>query len=190
LAYEEEKDDTFSFDLDEAAKLLRAANASDISTSVLLATARPELNEFMPIWQADLKTIGVDMAIQTVEIAAFSEAVNSKSYDAVYIAGSAAAGFRSPSMLFVTSPHVWSGDGNNNQVFTNARYDELVKLATEEIDPEKQKTIFSELNDIILDECHLITPASQPIRLGLAANVNGVTHHMHDGYDYSKAWLA
>jgi oligopeptide transport system substrate-binding protein len=49
--------------------------------------------------------------------------------------------------------NMWrTGDGNNETGWSNARYDELIKLATLEGDPEKRMSHFREAETILLDE--------------------------------------
>ncbi len=49
-----------------------------------------------------------------------------------------------------------TGDGNNETGWSNARYDELIKLATLEGDPEKRMAHFREAETILLDELPIL----------------------------------
>jgi len=53
--------------------------------------------------------------------------------------------------------NMWrTGDGNNQTGWSNARYDELLKLATLEGDPEKRMSHFREAETILLDELPIL----------------------------------
>jgi peptide/nickel transport system substrate-binding protein len=186
-AYEESKANAYSFNLDKAGALLKDAGVTGLETTLLLNTGLQELIDFGPIYQADLAKIGVNLKIQVVEVAAWIEAVNTLKYNAVYASTGSFAQLRSPSILFTSGP-VW-GPLMNNTGYRNDRYTDLVSQAGLEVDPAKQKQIFAQLNDMLLDQTFVTPLAPNPPRVALRGTVKGVTYSAHEGFVYTGAWL-
>jgi peptide/nickel transport system substrate-binding protein len=187
-AYEASKANHYSFDLNRAAALLKEAGVTNLETTLLLNTGLPELIDFAPIYQADLATLGVKLSIQVVEVAAWIQAVNTLNYSAVYASTGSFAQLRSPSILFTSGP-VW-GPTMNNTGFRNDTYTMLVNQAGLEVDPTRQKQIYSQLNDMLLDQTFVTPLAPNPPRETFRSSVKGVTYSAHEGFVYNTAWLA
>lgn len=191
LAYNEDQANHYTFDLQKAKDLLSAANATSIKTTITGYPPRPEAVEFLPIWQADLKEIGVDASVQILETPAFINSVNSLKYDALYgAAGANFAGLGSPASLFSTTPQLFSGDGNNNTGYTNDQWVDLQLRAAVEIDPDKARAIYQEWNDLFLDSGHLPIMGPWAPRIAASKKVQGIQPHMHDGFEFLTASFA
>jgi peptide/nickel transport system substrate-binding protein len=186
-AYEEAKANAYTFDLDKAGALLKDAGVTSLETTFLLNTGLQELIDFAPIYQADLATIGVKLKIQVVEVAAWIDAVNSLKYNAVYASTGSFSQLRSPSILFTSGP-VW-GPLTNNTGYHNDRYTDLVNQSGLEVDPVRQKQIYAQLNDMLLDQTFVTPMAPNPPRVVLRSGVKGVTYSAHEGFVYTSAWL-
>jgi peptide/nickel transport system substrate-binding protein len=189
VAYEDSKNKIYSLDLKKAGDLLRAAGVTSLTTECITTPARQETIDFLSIWQNDLKGLGVTLEPQVLQSAAFVDQNDNLKYDAVYAAGAGGAGLSAPVSMFVTSTNIWSGDGKNNVGFNHPRWQELTNLLIIETDAQKQKRLYSEVNDIFLDEVNQAIMAPVEARLAMNKKVKGVTHQMHDGFDYAGAWL-
>jgi peptide/nickel transport system substrate-binding protein len=187
-AYEADKANHYTFDLDKAGALLREAGVTGLETTLLLNTGLQELVEFAPIYQADLASIGVKLSIQVVEVAAWISAVNTLQYNAVYASTGSFAQLRSPNILFSSGP-VW-GPQQNNTGFRSDQYAALVTQAGSEVDPAKQKQIYSQLNDLLLDQTFVTTLAPNPPRETFRAEVKNISYSAHEGFVYTTAGLA
>ena len=187
-AYEADKANHYTFDLDKAGALLKDAGVSGLETTLLLNTGLQELIDFAPIYQADLATIGVKLSIQVIEVAAWISAVNSLQYNAVYASTGSYAQLRSPTILFASGP-VW-GPTQNNTGFRNDQYTALVNQAGVETDPTKQKQIYSQLNDLLLDQTFVTPLAPNPPRETFRAAVKNITYSAHEGFVYNTATIA
>jgi hypothetical protein len=53
----------------------------------------------------------------------------------------------------------------------------------------KQKQIFAQLNDMLLDQTFVTPLAPNPPRVALRSSVKGVTYSAHEGFVYTGAWL-
>ncbi len=187
-AYEADKSSHYTFDLDKASSLLKSAGVANLETTLLLNTGLQELIDFAPIYQADLASIGVKLAIQVVEVAAWISAVNALQYNAVYASTGSFAQLRSPSILFGSGP-VW-GPTQNNTGFRNDQYTALANQAGLEVDPAKQKQIYTQLNDLLLDQSFVTTLAPNPPRETFRAGVKNITYSQHEGFVFNTSTLA
>jgi peptide/nickel transport system substrate-binding protein len=187
-AYEADKSSHYTFDLDKASALLSDTGVTNLETTLLLNTGLREPIDFAPIYQADLASIGVRLAIQVVEVAAWINAVNALQYNAVYASTGSLAQLRSPRILFGSGP-VW-GPTQNNTGFCSDQYTMLANQADLEVDPAKQKQIYSQLNDLLLDQTFVTTLAPNPPRETFRAAVKNITHSEHEGFVFNTTTLA
>jgi hypothetical protein len=58
------------------------------------------------------------------------------------------------------------------------------------VDPEKQKALFSQLNDLVLDEAFANMVSVFPPQLIARQGVNGITWTAHESPTYEGTWLA
>jgi peptide/nickel transport system substrate-binding protein len=182
-AYEASKQNFYTFDLDKAASLLKAAGASDLTLDCNVLAAWPQLVSFAPVYQADLAKIGVTLNIRALELAIWvDEAVNRK-YRGLYLANSTFAQLEPSSTLSngrATDPN------SNNSQFKDDTYAKLVAQASAEPDAGKRKSLYSQLNDILLDESFIMVLAGAPPTLVAHSNVTGIEPSAHDGFYYDN----
>src|SRR5205823_11957791 len=111
------------------------------------------------------------------------EAVNRK-YKGMYLAYSTFAQLEPSSTLNngrATDPN------SNNSLFKNDQYAQLIASASAEVDASKRKALYSQLNDILLDESFIMVLAGAPPTLVAHANVTGIEPSAHDGFYYHNA---
>ncbi len=184
-AYEEAKQNVYAFDLDRAASMLSGAGVSGLEMDILL-TASAEGNVVTQMYQADLATLGIKMNIKVLDTAAWLDQVNNRKYTGAYWSG-ASYGQLSPGTTFSGSK-AWD-PSNNNSGFKDDTYTQLVAAATSETDVAKQKQIYSQLNDLLLDESFVAVVAPSPAIIMARTTVHGLTPNYHAAFDYAGAWL-
>jgi len=186
-AFEAAKQNAYGFDLNKAGALLKQAGATSFGLDCNVLNTWPMLVDFAPAYQADLAKIGVKLNIRNLELATWvDEAVNRK-YKGMYLSNSAFGQLEPSSTLSAgraTDPN------SNNEQFNNQQYKDLIASASSEPDPNKRKAIYSQLNDILLDESFIMPLASYPPVLAMKPNVQGIEPSAHDGFYYHNAWLA
>ena len=182
-AFEASKQDFYTFDLDKAASLLKAAGVSGLTLDCNVLAAWPQLVSFAPVYQADLAKIGVTLNIRPLELAIWvDEAVNRK-YKGMYLSNSTFAQLEPSSTLSngrATDPN------SNNSLFKNEAYSTLIAQASAEPDAAKRKLLYSQLNDILLDESFIMVLAGAPPTLVAHSNVTGIAPSAHDGFYYDQ----
>ncbi len=186
-AFEPAKQNFYTFSLDKAAALLQEASVGAFELDLNVLNAWPQLVAFAPVYQADLAKLGITLNVRALELGIWvDEAVNRK-YKGMYLSNSGSSQFEPSSTLNngrATDPN------SNNSQFTDEQYIQLIATAGGEPDAAKRKVIYSQLNDILLDESFVIPLAGSPPALATHANVHGIDSSAHDGFVYSNAWLS
>ncbi|MBV9600820.1 MAG: ABC transporter substrate-binding protein [Chloroflexi bacterium] len=184
-AYEASRSNAYPFDLEKARSILEAAGVTQLEMAWLLTTST-EGNIASQMYQADLATLGVKMNIQVLETAAWLDQVNNRKY---------VGGYWSPASYGQLSPGTTFGGTkawdpfNNNEGFKSDTYAQLVAAAGTEVDPVKQKQIYSQLNDLVLDESFVVVVASSPQIMMTTAKVHGLLPTYHASFAFTDTWL-
>jgi peptide/nickel transport system substrate-binding protein len=186
-AYEQAKANFFTYDLDKAKALLSQAGVGPFQLEYLISPNFPELLDFGQIYQADLATIGVTLTIKQADSAAFFDAINKRTYPGMYTITSARAQL-APGITFLSTA-TFNSD-QNNEGFSSEMYSQLARATATETDPQKQKQVYTQMNDLLLEEAFASAIASAPPRMLLTANVHGLGYTMHEGFDWTNVWLS
>jgi peptide/nickel transport system substrate-binding protein len=184
--YEAAKVNHYTFDLDRAKSMLNAEGITELRLDMIPAPSSPEGADFAQMYQADLAKIGVTLDIINLEMANWSDQVNNRKYRHLYFAGSILN--LSPGTIFTVSRPI--GPRNNNEGFENEQYTQLVNDMVLETDAQKLKQIYSQLNDILLDESFFMFISPSATLMVTRANVQDVTPHLRGGWNFTDAWLA
>jgi peptide/nickel transport system substrate-binding protein len=185
-AYEAAKNKTYTFDLDKAKSLLQQAGVSGLTTDIIVSSASP-LNTlgFLQIYQADLAKIGVTVNIRGYDPATWAGNVLGHTYNAVYATGDVVANLLPINNL---NGPTWRPSPNNTDWDTPEWKDFIQQVATEP-DPAKQKTLYAEMNDYILDQSWAMPFATNPQILVVKSNVKGITTNQYGAWYFTDAWL-
>jgi peptide/nickel transport system substrate-binding protein len=181
-AYEASKANTYTFDLEKARSMLQEAGVSDVQMDWLLTTST-EGNIASQMYQADLSKLGAKLNIEVLESAAWLDQVNNRKYVGGYWSP-ASYGQLSPGTLF-GGTKAWD-PFNNNEGFKSDTYAQLVAAAGTEVDPVKQKQIFSQLNDLVLDESFVAVVATSPQIMMTTAKVHGLSPTYHASFSFTN----
>ncbi|MBV8084435.1 MAG: ABC transporter substrate-binding protein [Chloroflexi bacterium] len=177
----------FTFDLDKAKALLQQAGASGFDMEYLISPNFPELSDLGQIYQADLAKIGVKLTIRQSDSTAFFDAINNVRYPGMYAITQARANL-APGIALL------GGGGytpqTNNEGFKNDAYTQLANATATETDPAKQKQLYSQVNDLLVDQAFCTAIASASPRLLMTASAQGIGYTLHEGFDWNKTWLA
>jgi peptide/nickel transport system substrate-binding protein len=185
-AYEPAKNTIFNHDLDKAKSLFTDAGMIGTSFEMLATNTNAIYKPVLEILQGDLASIGVQMTINQMDIAPMLGRMNAHQFQ-VYLSGDNWANFEPITPL--------SADASlnyrvNNADFHDDTYTKLVSSAAMEVDPAKRKQLYSQINDVILDQNFDIIYASNIIRATTTASLRGVGHRRNDFFTFTNAWLA
>ena len=190
-AYDASKNSVYTFDLDKAKSLLQQAGVSNLETGILVnGIGAPQVLQFSQIFQDSLASIGVKLNIQNVEPAVWVDTLINKKPDYTGLwGGTDQIAQLAPSTLFQLSPG-WRID-NNHSAFKADMWTTLVNSLLSETDSAKQKQLYGQLNDYILDQSFTVAIGTYPYTIVSRSNVKDVSYLLHNGgLSFTDAWLA
>jgi peptide/nickel transport system substrate-binding protein len=186
-AYQASKINYYNFDLDKAKSLLDQSGVTNLEFDFMANPVNDQTNGFAQIYQSDLAKIGVKMNIQQYDGATWIDQVNNRKFNGIYFASGTYFNL-SPSTAF-TNGKAFNPDLNNS-AFKSDEYVQLITTGATETDPEKLKTAYSQLNDLVLDQNFVFLVTVSPPLLLAKANVRGLQWTAHESPWYSDVWLA
>ncbi len=184
-AYDDKMANYFAFDLDKAKSLLQQAGAGNFTMEYLISPNYPELADFGQIYQADLAKIGVTATIKQADSAAFFDAINNRKYPGMYAITSARANLAPGITILSTGGYV---PDTNNEGFKDDTYKQLANSMAVETDPAKQKQIYTQMNQILVDEAFCTALATASPRMLLRSAFQGLDYTMHEGFVWSGVY--
>ncbi|MBI3976706.1 MAG: ABC transporter substrate-binding protein [Chloroflexi bacterium] len=171
-AYDPAYDQRYKLDANRAKALLAAAGKPTGKTTMIIEATNPEARGIATIIQADVKKIGWDMDIESLDPGRFSPravagdfeiTINPSGQFDLYTSFAAAnSAFR------IAGNPLWA----NGQ--PPAAYVEGIKAAESTIDPAKQKAAFKQVAETLFDEMWSIPLAWQVTIYGATKKVKGV----------------
>jgi peptide/nickel transport system substrate-binding protein len=185
-AYEPDKNFVYNHDLDKAKALFTEAGMIGTSFEMLANNTNAVYGPMLEILQNDLNSIGVTMNITQLDIAAMLGRMNAHQFQA-YAAGDNWSNFEPVTPL--------SADASlnyrvNNADFHDDTYSRLVSTAAMEPDAIKRKQLYSQINDVLLDQSFDIIICSNIIRAQTTDKVQGLGHRRNDFFTFTDAWLS
>jgi peptide/nickel transport system substrate-binding protein len=185
-AYEPEKNFIYNHDLDKAKALFTEAGMIGTSFEMLANNTNAVYGPMLEILQSDLNSIGVKMDITQMEIASMLGRMNAHQFQA-YAAGDNWSNFEPITPL--------SADASlnyrvNNADFHDETYSRLVSTTAMEPDAAKRKQLYSQINDVLLDQSFDIIICSNNIRALTTNKVEGLGHRRNDFFTFTDAWLS
>ena len=184
-AYEASKANAYSFDLDKAKSLLSQAGVSTLELEIWPVSLYPELNDFAQIHQADLSSIGVKSTIKQADLASWVSSVINHTYNGIYSTAFGTAQLF-PATLLSGSAYNPAG---NNEAFSSDQYMQLVNAIGSEPDANKRTQLYSQVNDLLIDEAFVWPIATAPFRVSATARLRGLEFLLHDAVSFTNAWF-
>jgi peptide/nickel transport system substrate-binding protein len=186
-AYDAARNGAYSYDLEKAKSLLQQAGVTGAQFDMIMPAGSAEYASVAQIVQSDLATLGIQLGIKPLETAAFNQAGLSKQGFGLIQDGSLFAQLL-PSAITVLSTFYQPTAPKTGLV--SDQYTQLVNQLGVELDPAKQKALYDQLNDFLIDQSHIM-PLVATIGSVLArANLNGVGWMSYEGIDMRGASLS
>jgi peptide/nickel transport system substrate-binding protein len=188
-AYEAAKENFYPFDLDKAKSLVDEAGVSGAEMDFLPSPNNPEFTLISQILQADLARIGIKLNIVTMDQAAWLDQVNNRKYHGMW-ASTMSVPVGDPITAF--SNGRGTDPNSNNEGYKNDTYAQLIAAGAAEPDAAKRKQIYSQLNDILLDDAFVMVLAPYPPRLVTTSAVHDIVtpNSQPTNFYFTDAWLA
>ncbi|WP_297404693.1 glutathione ABC transporter substrate-binding protein [uncultured Cetobacterium sp.] len=163
---------TYEYDQEKAKDLLKAAGHDKGLKIKLWTNDNPVRRDIAVIVQDQLKQVGVDVTIETLEWGAYLDATARGEHDMlifgwVSVTGDADYGL---DPLFNTANH---GGAGNRSFFSDKRVDELLGLAKHSTDAAKRLEYYNEAQELIQNQVPILTLLYQTQNIGKQKNVKG-----------------
>ncbi len=190
-AAQPDKNNMYTFDLDKAKSLLASAGVSNLQFDILYHNlAYPtEYADLAQFYQADLAQLGLTANLNLMQFATLTDTLINKTYNGLAIAGGAFAHLSDSSYIFTTGRSVNVATTTNWSHYENDQFAQLAHAAGIEPDVAKRKQLYSQINDLYLDEVFNMPVALYPSMSLMRANVNDVRYNLLPGLVYTDAWL-
>jgi len=186
-AYEADKQNFYTFDLDKAKALLNEAGISNLTLDFLYTAADPAYAQMGEIYHGDLAKIGVTLNLKTLATAQMLDNIQKQTYNGLYTLNDPWASME-PITLFTSSSS--AQHKKNNAGYRSDQYTEMVNTVATEPDAVKRKALYSKLNDFLLDQAFHMPVTQSPGRVIAAANVKGIETRQMDRFMLTNTWLA
>jgi peptide/nickel transport system substrate-binding protein len=186
-AYEPAKLNAYTFDLDKARSLLQQSGVS-VPEFDYVVTPGSEADGFGQIYQADLAQIGLKMNLKDMDGATWVDQVNHRLWFGVYWAPMAYAHLSPSTALINGKPF---NPQLNNSGYTSDTYVQLMNDAAKETDLSKQRALYSQMNDLLLDESFVsfVAPSTGSSYIA-STRVKNIAWTAHESPWYAETWLA
>ena len=186
-AFDDAKNKSVPFDLDRSKALLQEAGVSGLELDLLfIPSSYPVLVPLTEIYQADLAKIGVKLNIKGMDTATWLAQVNGVQYNGMYVSGDSLGNYL-PATPLGASP-AWS-PAKNNSGYKSDRWSQLVEAVGTETDPAKQKQLYAEVNDFMVDEAFSIVFAERAVIWLARTALKNVNPTGRQSFVWSDVWL-
>jgi peptide/nickel transport system substrate-binding protein len=189
--YDAALDGTFTFDLSRAQQLLNAAGwTAGTTVPLFVSEALPATIQMAQILQADLASIGVAVAIQTLSQADFVSRLTKGQFQGAWITGISWMNF-SPATFFNAAFPVRIPNSSN---FTSPTYGALIDLLSAATDDQLQRQAVDQLTRILLDEAFVLMITESTLQQSGAevarSAVKNITSNRFRLIAFQELWLA
>jgi peptide/nickel transport system substrate-binding protein len=190
IGYDDAQDRGYGYDVNRARALLQSAGWDSTRVIQLVTQTFVPLTQVVAeIMQADLQSIGVQVAVQTLSGAEFNTRGQSRKIGGAWISPMAFTSL-SPATYLMTASMARVPNTSN---FMNQRYNDLIHQATTATDDAALKAILHDVTQIMLDDPFIIPFAEGAGQLSgpevVRNRVNGTHWDGFGLYAYEDVWL-
>lgn len=176
----------FNYDLDRAKRLMAEAGYPNggIKTSLLIANSSPYIN-IAQVIQADLKKIGIDVAIQTVDDATLKSTAISGTHDLFLWRWN-----EDSKVDFVYRDLFYGGSGSNYHHYNDAHANALIDSVATEKDQEKRMQDGIELQKYLVEACPQVPLYIANLVIAYNKDLKGEYLFGGGNHDWKGAYIA
>jgi len=184
----------FPFDIDRARELLIEAGysgesgAGDIEIELYANTESPSRLQAVEIIQAQLREVGIDIEIQTMEFNAMNELLQDRQLYMATLGWGTVTGDADYALfpLFHSDSH---SPGTNHALLDNAELDELIELGRTSTDEDERIEAYWAAQEILREEAPWIILHNAEIRVFSQNNLQGFTPMPHQGHIWGTVYF-
>ena len=143
---------TYDYDLEKAKQLMAESSYPNGCDLIMVTNQSQQRLEICQVVQQMLKELNINVDIRTYEQATYIQALNEHEHDMGFSAWITSTGDADYTYYpCYHSPQ--KGKPGNRSFFDNPKADELIEKGRSLSDPEARKEVYSELNQIIYENC-------------------------------------
>jgi peptide/nickel transport system substrate-binding protein len=185
-ADEPSKQQKYAFDLDKAKSLLAEAGVSNLTFDLTFLTIPPELGQLAQIVASDLGKIGVTLNLVPLETPAYL--ARTAAHEFQITLQNALFSHMEPGTMFNLSG-LYRPAPQGTTSFGSDQYTQLIAASQNEPDLARRKQVFSDLNDLFLDECFVMPLALQPVYMVARSNLANIKWRINQAPIFSEMWF-
>ena len=187
LAFDASKNKAYTYDPEKAKSLLAQSSLTNLEFDLVTNTGSAETDALAQLYQASLTNLGIKLTIRPYQTATYLDQINNHKYTGAYI-GTIAYAAMEPVTRMANSRHL-DPSGNSNTGFTSSEYVQLFNQGSAEPDAAKRKQIYSQVNDLLLDQSFVMPICSSPARMLTRAGVHDIASSQHGAFLFNSAWM-
>ena len=193
LAYEPTKNARYTFDLDKAGALLKEAGVSSAELEYLVQPQHTERVSWGEMFQADVAKLGIKISISKLDTTSWNAVTSAGNgptkYKGVNGSPNGQGGNGEPANTAFATSNWWRYDGVNASNYKSDAYKDLVGKLLVEPDPSKRKGLYSQVNDLILDDAWLLVYATRPDHAVVSKKVHGFDWPPFSRTEFTDVWI-
>lgn len=174
----------FPYDPEKARELIKASGVENphFKLNINDNTVRQQLAQIV---QANMKEVGVEVEIETLEWGTYLQKTALGDYEAFlggWVSGTADADI----ILFPLLHSSNHGGAGNRSYYTNKDLDVIIEKGRETLDPEQRKTYYKEAQELLQEETPLIVMLNSNENIGINKRIKGFLYSstmMHNLYN-------
>lgn len=188
-ANESAKTTAYTFDLDKAKSLVATSGVQPVLDYCYTGND-PIGTGLGQIFQQDLAKAGVTLNLKPMESGPLLAIAASVGYQGVLENPASYLQFTPTTGIFLNRFINQDNPSGNQTGWVDPQLKQLVQQASSEVDAVKRKSLYSQINDILLDESVLIPVSSSDGMLAATSNVQGLRRLRTNQMTLFEAWLA
>ncbi|SDI54221.1 glutathione ABC transporter substrate-binding protein [Natribacillus halophilus] len=188
FGYDDDLED-IGYDPEEAEELLAEAGYEDgFETTLWMNDDNPVREQTSELIQDQLADIGVDVSLENVEWGAYLDQTAEGEHDMFVLGWVTVTGDADYGMYSLFHSDNFGAPGNRS-FYENEEVDDLLDEAREEEDEETREELYSEIQQILVDEAPMIYTVFDELRVGVADSAENFIQHPNGTWDLSETYI-
>lgn len=171
-----EKSKTYEHNIEKAKKLMKEAGYPDGFTTKIWTNDSPQRRDIATIVQDQLKVIGINVIIETLEWGAYLDGTSRGDHD-MYLLGWVSVTGDADYGLYPLYSSTTHGGAGNRSFYSNVEVDRLLEKARASSNLEERIALYNEIQIIVQEELPILTIAYLKHNAGINKNVKNFTLH-------------
>lgn len=146
---------TYEYNPEKAKELLKEAGYPNGFKTSIWINNNPIRRDIAVIFQDQLKQIGIDVQVETLEWGAYLDRTALGEHDMYILGCVSVTGDPDYGINLLVNSKMHGGPGNRS-FYVNKKVDELLNLGKSEMNPEKRNIIYKEIQEILQDELPML----------------------------------